>query len=107
MPLIARQHRKCRLCQHEVESPEHVLLECLGNARITQLRQGYVTDLKEQTMATTLVELGSKNVVGQLKLLVHRPDTVKLTARFAYETTFIVDENPAYIHDLGLMGADI
>lgn len=43
-------------------------------------------------MATTLAKLGSS-------------ETVKLTARFVYETMNIVDKNRVYIHDAGSMRA--
>lgn len=94
---LPREERKCRLCETEIESPEHVLLECPSNEELVVLRREYVRDLASQCAPTTLFKLThATNSVERLKTLSREPDSVRRTAQYISDTLAMIEQYPLY-----------
>ncbi|KAH6906935.1 hypothetical protein BKA70DRAFT_1285887 [Coprinopsis sp. MPI-PUGE-AT-0042] len=103
--------RICRYCREATESPEHVLLQCQGNAAITMLREAFGRKLVKEARVTEvqgLCQLDGRPR-EQLRMLVSLTSLHALTslvAKFAYDVQQVVREgddggfDPAAVADL-------
>ena len=92
-PPTPRVERKCRLCDVDVESPEHVLLACSRNERILRLRAGFLTRVLTVASREELLHLRKLDgdCLAQLKYLIFdMPDILPATAKYLYEIEAII-----------------
>ncbi|KAJ3516411.1 hypothetical protein NMY22_g14215 [Coprinellus aureogranulatus] len=89
---IRREDRLCRLCNNEVETPEHVLLECAGSVELTALRTNFAEDIRRGCRAEELawIRSGGENVRERLRRLIAVRNAVTTTAAFAYDVEVLM-----------------
>ncbi|KAH6905900.1 hypothetical protein BKA70DRAFT_1107274 [Coprinopsis sp. MPI-PUGE-AT-0042] len=95
---VPRAECFCRFCGAEVETPEHVLLQCAWNEEIVEARTKFVSLLEKECTDDDIQRL--RDVDGdcsaQLKALLGIRETITLFARYCYDVQQIVRMYPTY-----------
>ena len=81
---VPRSDRLCRLCEKEVETPEHALITCESSDALVQLRATFLaklfTDLPN--LRNQMAELSN---IEFLKAIIYPRSTIALVAKFAFD----------------------
>lgn len=82
---IAREDRRCRLCQEQTETPEHVWLQCVGNDELRSLRVQLVQDIRRTCTVEEVAWIrGSGDMEEQLRRLIAVKSLVSILGGYAY-----------------------
>ena len=94
-PRIEPQHRKCRFCETEIESPEHALLDCTANPALTELRVKSMAIMYEAS--SELPHIGTIDSAALLRKMTSQAHTIQLLAKYTHQVLALFDAAPIYV----------
>ena len=93
-PVVPRHSRLCRLCNGNIETPEHILLLCGASPALLDLRHKFLVSLQSQGIHTPVPTWS--NAVSVLQGILCNRSSINLLAKFVYDALAVVEKTPLY-----------
>ncbi|KAJ7587715.1 hypothetical protein C8J56DRAFT_786259 [Mycena floridula] len=85
---ISPEARLCHFCHSNQETPEHVLLGCIENLEMIELRSQFLDDINKCISLGSLLEMN--DLTSILKALIFNRETISCVAKFVHEVFCII-----------------